>query len=599
MRAGTRRALIALLTTAILVAGCGTAAPSLTPATPLPTQAPASTVPSTAPSPSLQPTATPAGPFLGQLVVTVSDRLRIRSQPWVGEDSIKYEPLLPIYTELRVLDGPVTGSGYVWYQVEPVGFSLYDGPGYGWAAVAGKDGEPWVTLADAPIAGIELAKATVPRATADPAAAGTAAASINAFGLDLLRAMLADPKLQLADKNAVFSPTSIVLALAMARAGAKGDTAAEMDKVLHTTGWEELGPGLNALEQALASRNATWQEEEVTRELAVRIANAAFAQHGWPLEQAYLDRIGGSFDAGVRLVDFAADPEAARQLINAWVSGQTKKRIPQLLQPLDVTKDTRLGLVNAVYLKANWAREFELDRTESAPFTRLDRSKVSVPTMWVGGGQEIPYARGTGWQATELRYRGELDPESGYYTKPLAMTLILPDDLAAFEKRLTGAQLDRIASALESQRQRLEEVTGGRESEACWCGCYAYAVEVHMPRFGIETRVPLADELKAIGMATAFDPERADFTGIHVPADEMDRPFISTVIHQANIDVDEKGTEAAAATYVGMDTGGCTGPEPAKVITLRLDRPFLFALRDVETGAVLFMGRVVDPSAGR
>ena len=539
--------------------------------------------------------------------MTVSDNLRVRSEPRVADDSIKYTPLLPIYTELRVLDGPVKGSGYTWYQVEPVGFSLYDGPGQGWVAMAGKDGEPWIALVGAPIAGIELAKASVQRATADPAAAKTAAASVNAFGLDLLRAMLADGTLK-PDENAVFSPTSIVLALAMARAGAKGETASQMDAVLHTSGWDALGPGLNALEQALASRNATWQEEEwlsgyedavkVTRELTLRIANAAFAQRDWAIEQAYLDRIGETFDAGVRLVDFKADPDAARRLINAWVSQQTRHRIPELLQPPDVTEDTRLGLVNAVYLKANWDREFELDRTETASFTRLDRSEVSVPTMWVMGEQDVPYARGTGWQATELRYRGAFDPENGY-AKPLAMTLILPDDLAAFEQRLTAAQIQRISATLEAQRQRLEEVTGDREGEACWCGCYAYAVEVFMPRFGIETRVPLADELKAMGVATAFDPDRADFTGIHVPADEMDRPFLSTVIHQANIDVDEKGTEAAAATYVGVDTGGCTGPIPLKTLTLRLDHPFLFVLRDVETGAVLFMGRVVDPSAGR
>ena len=199
--------------------------------------------------------------------------------------------------------------------------------------MAAKDGEPWIALADAPIAGIELAKADVARASVDPADAKTAAASINAFGLDLLRAMLADGTLE-PDKNAVFSPTSIALALAMARAGAKGETATQMDAVLHTTGWDALGPGLNALEQALTSRNATWQDESLdppTRELALRIANAAFAQRDWAIEQAYLERIGSTFGAGVRLVDYRADHEAARKLINAWVSDQTKKRIPELI----------------------------------------------------------------------------------------------------------------------------------------------------------------------------------------------------------------------------------------------------------------------------
>jgi len=153
MRAGTSRSLLVLLTVTILVAGCGSAAPSRTPSTsPAPTAAPASAISSLAPSPSAAPSPTPApsasaDPFVGQTAVTVSDRLRVRSQPWVGDDSIKYEPLLPIGTELRVLDGPIEGSGYVWYQVEPVSFTL-DGPGYGWVAMAGKDGEPWIALAE-------------------------------------------------------------------------------------------------------------------------------------------------------------------------------------------------------------------------------------------------------------------------------------------------------------------------------------------------------------------------------------------------------------------------------------------------------------------
>lgn len=152
MRARTRRSLLVLLATIVLIAGCGTAAPSGTAPSMAPTQAPVSSRPPTAPSPSVGPTPTPApsaptDPFLGQVVVTVSADLRIRSQPWVGDDSIKYEPLLPLGTELRVLDGPVKGSGYVWYQVEPVSFAGLDGPGYGWVAAAGKDGEPWIALA--------------------------------------------------------------------------------------------------------------------------------------------------------------------------------------------------------------------------------------------------------------------------------------------------------------------------------------------------------------------------------------------------------------------------------------------------------------------
>lgn len=608
MHSELARRVVVLAAVIALVAGCSSSSPSSSPraGSPTPSQATLPATPTVAPpvSPTATPAPTPTGtpvapdPLVGTVVVTVSDDLVVRSEPWVGDDSVIYKPWLPTGTELKVLDGPVSGSGFTWYEVEPVSFTGLDGPGHGWVAMAGKDGEPWIALAEPEIAGIELAKADVARAPADPAAAKTAAASINAFGLDLLRAMLADGTLK-PDENAVFSPTSIALALAMARAGAKGETASQMDAVLHTSGWEALGPGLNALDRALASRNATWQESEyseaedgeveVARELTLRIANAAFAQQGWEIVQSYLERIAATFGAGVREVDYRTDYEAARKLINAWVSDQTKKRIPELIPEGALDDLTRFVLVNAIYLKANWAREFSADATGQDAFTRLDRSKVEVPTMNVVGEQDIPYARGNGWQATELRYRG------GDWTTALAMTLILPEDLPAFEDRLTAAQLERIVTALDGQRVRLADEW--RTQPEGWndCGTYAYNVSLYMPRFGIETATLLKDVLSSLGLTAAFEVEKADFTGI-----APDRQFhIGEVIHQANIDVDEKGTTAAAATAVGMSTGGCTGPSPAKTITLQLDHPFLFVLRDVETRAVLFMGRVVDPSVGR
>ncbi|MBA2634423.1 MAG: hypothetical protein H0U86_15725 [Chloroflexi bacterium] len=198
-------------------------------------------------------------------MVTVSDELRVRSQPRVSEDSIKYDPVLPLGTELLVLDGPVIGSGYTWYKVDPVAFAGLTGPGYGWVAMAGKDGEQWIALADSEPADVSLAKADVPRAAADPAAGIRMAASVNSFGLDLHRGLLADEALGLSDSNVVFSPTSIAIALAMARAGAKGDTAAEMDAVLRSESWDELASGVNALESAVTSRNATWQDGEGKR----------------------------------------------------------------------------------------------------------------------------------------------------------------------------------------------------------------------------------------------------------------------------------------------------------------------------------------------
>ena len=614
-----RRPWVALLTATLLVAGCAGPVPTARPAlaaTPPPVSSPGRVAASASadspsaspidspvnPSPTLAPAPSPASsdPFVGKVVVTVSDNLVVRSQPRVSTDSIMYQPWLPLGTELTVLDGPVSASGYTWYRVAPVSFAGLSGPGDGWVAMAGKDGEAWIALSKETAAGPGLAISTVARALADPAAAKTAAASINAFGLDLFRQLLTDPSLT--QKNAVFSPTSIALALGMARAGAKGETASQMDGVLHTTGWDALGPGLNSLDQALDSRNATWQADWLTpptRQLALRIANAAYGQQGWTIEQPYLDAIAAAFGAGLNLVDFISHPAAALQTINAWVSERTNGRIPALLKQPDVTPATRIALVNAVYLKAEWEAAFRTDATKPAPFTRLDGSRVSVPTMFQTGGaapglRVIPYASGNGWQAVELRYKGG----AAYGNAPLAMTLVLPTDLAAFEKTLSAAGLARITTALAAQRATFD--TYGScpgEAPGSGAGCYPYALQLYLPRFGIETRADLRAILGALGMPLAFDVQRADFTGIDIPASDTDRLFVAKVIHQATIDVDEKGTEAAAATGVLGETGG--GPSAAREITLRLDHPFLFFVRDLETGAVLFMGQVTDPSAGK
>ena len=249
--------------------------------------------------------------------------------------------------------------------------------------------------------------------------------------------------------------------------------------------------------------------------------------------------------------------------------------------------------MNAVYLKAEWDEWFDTDATEAKTFTRLNGSKVQVPTMVAHRSAlspVAPYAKGEGWQAVELRYRSQ----HGVDDPQLAMSLIMPEDLASFEGSLTTDRLRTIVAALDKERSGWGSVKCPAAMDA---GCYPYDLTLYMPKFAIETRAGLSDLLVALGMRTAFDPVSADLTGIHVPAGPADNPYISAVIHQANIDVDEKGTEAAAATAVGVDTGG--GPSALDHITFRLDRPFLFLLRDVETGAILFMGRVVDPSATR
>jgi serpin B len=387
------------------------------------------------------------------------------------------------------------------------------------------------------------------RAAAAPSAAAKAADSINEFGLDLFRALVARQPV-----NTVISPASIAIALSMARLGARGATAAEMDAVLHELMAD--GPeGINSLDQNLAARNREVRDANGDRQqIVLRIANAPFGQRGYPWRDEFIDDLAASFGAGLRLVDYGADPDRARGEINRWVKEQTEERIPELLDPGTIDAQTRLTLVNAIYLKAPWALPFLADATSDRPFTRLNRSVVDVPMM--GHGAIHPYAQGDGRRAVELSYAGE----------ELAMLLILPDDLPSFTSRLDAVTLDSIVGSL-----RPEDLILG------------------LPRFETETTAELVNDLIALGMPTAFDPASADFSAMT----DQEKLFVALVVHQANISVDEEGTEAAAATAVVM----AGSAPPATPIVMTLDRPFVFALRDRASGAVLFVGQVVDPSA--
>lgn len=389
-----------------------------------------------------------------------------------------------------------------------------------------------------------LAQADVPRASADPAFASDAATAINAFGVELYLRIAAG------DGNVVVSPASIAVAL---RAGARGDTAIEMDAVLHDLATDDHAAWLNTLDAALASRTGTFPDaNQESQPVTLRIANAPFSQRGMKLADAYLEALAARFGAGLQLVDYRSESEAARKTINAWVSDQTEQRIPELLAPGTITPDVRLTLVNAIYLKAAWLTPFPEESTKDGAFTRIDGSTVEVPLMH---GDARKYAEGAGWRAGEVPYVGG----------SLAMTVIVPDDFAAFEQGLTPERLAEITSALQER-----------------------PVNLTFPKFAMESKVELGTTLAAMGMPSAFDPALGDFSGI--TTDE--RLFISAVIHQANMNVDEKGTTAAAATAVVMMASGAA-VEP---VTLTVDHPFLFALRDVPTGTVLFLGRVTDPS---
>jgi len=393
-----------------------------------------------------------------------------------------------------------------------------------------------------------IAMGAEPRANADPADAALAAAAINAFGFDLLAAATKP------DENAVLSPASVAIALAMARAGAKGETAGQMDAVLREVASDRHPGWLNALDAALAARTGRFKDSDGQDvDVTLRIANAPFAQQGMAWEQAYLDALSSRFGAGLRLVDYERAAEAARLAINAWVDERTEQRIPELLQQGSIDSSTALVLVNAIYLKAAWQTAFYENATAPAPFTRLDGTTIDVATMHLTA--ELRYAAGAGWQAVELPYVGNA----------LAMTIIVPDDLAAFAPGLDGGAFASIVAAM-SQR----------------------SVILSLPKWGQETRASLADVLAGMGMPDAFDPGVADFTGMT----SQERLFITAVVHQANIDVDEKGTEAAAATAVVMGRTSI----PTDQVSLVVDRPFLFALRDTRTGAILFLGRVVEPA---
>jgi serpin B len=405
----------------------------------------------------------------------------------------------------------------------------------------------WGCAGQAAAVGLATSQAT--RAAGSSNQAAQAAAAIDAFGFGFYDAALAS------GGNSVVSPVSIALALSMAQAGANGETATQMDKVLHSALGSGEGNGINSLDQALGRLSGTYQVPgESDQTLTLHIANAPFAQSGEQWQQAYLDTLATKYGAGVRLVDFKTDSTAAMNSINGWVADQTEKRIPKLLDSLDAS--TRLVLVNAIYLKAPWLKQFDKSATADAPFTRPDGSQVSVPTMNVGLS-EATYASGSGWQAVEIPY----------VNTSLAMTIVLPDDLATFEKGLDAARFGQITAALQGAQ-----------------------VELSLPRFKIETKSDLSTVLAGMGMPLAFDPDKADFSGMTA----QERLYVSKVIHQANISVDENGTEASAATAVVMAAGASPA---AQQVTFKVDKPFLFAVRDTSTGAILFLGRVTDPSA--
>src|SRR5579862_1348812 len=396
----------------------------------------------------------------------------------------------------------------------------------------------------------------------------SAATSINALGLDLLGKGTA------ADSNTLLSPFSIQLALAMTYAGADGDTRTEMAKVLHFADDE----------MALHSSFATLQKalddiEKRTTELAmnsakyggpsdpvtVTVANRLFGQPRYEFRAPFLALVKDTYGAPLQPMDFATNPAQAIKDINAWVLQQTRKRIPNLIPPDGLTSETRLVLVNAIYLKAPWAKEFNKDTTKPEAFHVKGGDAVDVPTML--RQDHFNYSQQDGFRTICIPYAGG----------ELQMLILLPDEqngLSKTEAKLTAEKLASFAKA------------------------GAADVVLHLPKFKMQPPLfRLGKALKELGMKTAFDEPKgsANFDRM-APRKPDDYLYISEVFHKTFIEVDEKGTEAAAATaVVMMRAGSAYRPNPAEPIEFRVDRPFLFAIQHRVSGACLFMGRVTDP----
>jgi serpin B len=372
---------------------------------------------------------------------------------------------------------------------------------------------------------------------------------MRALALDLLHAT-AD------DDNLFTSPYSISVALAMTYAGARGDTESQMAEALHFDLPEaELHPAFNALDLALAERAEDIPEDSGEAEaFQLSVVNQLFGQTGYPFEAPFLDTLAVNYGAGMRLLDFEADPDGNRVLINDWVETVTQERIEELLPEGSITTYTKLVLVNAIYFKASWSAPFELEATSDEGFTTLAGGTVSVPTMH--GEQETLYGTGDGFALVDLPYVGS----------QLTMTLLVPDEGRFVEVRdgLDVASLDAAISGMSE-----------------------HAVDIAVPRWSFKSQLDLVPPLKTLGMVDAFDVNLADLSGMSTAS----QLYVSGVFHQAFVAVDEKGTEAAAATAVVV--GDESEPERAE---LEVDRPFLFMIRDRPTGAVLFLGQVVDPS---
>ena len=378
----------------------------------------------------------------------------------------------------------------------------------------------------------------------------------NAFAFDLYR-VLSD-----GEGNLFYSPFSISQALAMTSAGARGETQRQMaDTLHHRLPQSSLHPAFNVLDRTLASRGQAPggtrnNDGEAGQYFRLNIANAVWGQHGYHFLPDFLDALAENYGAGMMVSDFAGAPDESRVRINDWVTEETEGKVKDLLPPGSVDRSTRLVLTNAIYFNASWHWPFSPRDTKVRPFHLAGGGTVDVPMM-TETYRDYGYARGDGYQVVDVPYSwGEM-----------SMTILLPDEgttLEEFEGSLDSELFDRIIDGIVTD----------------W-------VTLTMPLFEFESDFSLGDTLAGMGMPDAFG-DVADFSSITGSKDL----WISEVVHKAFVSVDEEGTEAAAATVVAMVESG-PGKEP---IAVTVDRPFIFLIRDIGTGTVLFLGRVSNPN---
>ena len=368
-----------------------------------------------------------------------------------------------------------------------------------------------------------------------------------AFALDLYGELRGKPG------NLFVSPYSISTALAMTYAGARGNTEAQMAKVLH------FALGQDALHGQFRTLEATLNPASKKRGYELSVANALWGDQGYKFLDAFLAVVKDNYGGNLRRLDFRGATEAARQRINAWVEEKTNGKIKDLIPRGILDANTRLVLTNAIYFKGDWQRAFKKSRTRDLPFTRGDGSKVAAPMM--SQTAHFGYAETPQFQALAMPYVG----------RDVSMVVFLPrkhDGLPALERSLSP----------ESLAKWLRPTRWPRE------------VRVLLPRFTMASEFRrLARVLQAMGMTDAFRGATADLSGMNGRKYDL---FIAAVIHKAFVDVNEKGTEAAAATAVVAKDNAIQAPPPV----FRADHPFLFLIRHNPTGSILFMGRVADPT---